>query len=220
MHKILATLVFATLPLITFAAEYKIDPDHSTVGFTVRHIVTKVNGRFDKFSGTFVYDEKDNKAWKADATIETGSINTNNAKRDGHLKSKDFFDVDNAKHPEYKTIKFVSTKVTDAKGKTAKLHGKLTLHGVTKDVVLDLEDLGVTKDPWGNVIASFTATTKISRKDYGITWNQAIETGGVLVGDEVQINLEIAGLEQAPAAPAAKSEEKKPDEKKADAKKK
>jgi len=173
------------------AATYKIDPDHSTVGFKVRHLIGNVSGRFDKYQGTFVYDKTNPSIWKAEATIDASSINTNTAKRDEHLRSADFFEVNT-----YPTLKFVSTKVTDAQGSKAKLLGNLTIHGVTKPVVLDLEMLGEGKDPWGNERASFVATTQINRKDYGLTWNQAIETGGVLVGDDVAITLEIEGIKQ------------------------
>jgi polyisoprenoid-binding protein YceI len=173
------------------AAQYKIDPDHSTIGFKVRHLLGKVNGRFDKYEGSFTYDKTNPSAWKTQATIDAASINTNTAKRDEHLRSADFFEV-----KTYPTLTFVSTKVTDIKNNHAKLHGKLMIHGVTKPVVLDLEILGEAKDPWGNEQASFVATTKINRQDYGLTWNQAIETGGVLVGDEIEITLEIEGIKQ------------------------
>ncbi len=184
-------MMYAVSGLSLHAAQYKIDADHSTIGFKVRHLIGKVNGRFDKFEGSFTYDKANPTAWKTQATIDAASINTNTAKRDDHLRSADFFEV-----KTYPTLSFVSTKVSDIKGSRAKLHGKLTIHGVTKPVVLDLEILGEAKDPWGNEQASFVATTKINRQDYGLTWNQAIETGGVLVGDEVEITLEIEGTKQ------------------------
>lgn len=187
----LIAVAWFTLSAPLQAATYKIDPDHSTVSFKIRHLIGKVSGRFDKYEGTFTYDKADPKSWKTQATIDAASINTNTPKRDDHLRSPDFFDV-----KTYPTLSFVSTKVTDIQGSKAKLHGKLTLHGVTKPVVLDLEMLGEGKDPWGNERGSFVATTKINRADYGLTWNEAIETGGVLVGEEVEITLEIEGLKQ------------------------
>jgi len=187
---IAAALLAAVLPSAQ-AATYKIDASHSSVLFKVRHLIGKVSGRFDKFEGSFNYDPKDAKSWKTSATIDASSINTNMDKRDAHLRGADFFDV--AKLP---TLSFVSTKVSGLNGDKAKLAGNLTIHGVTKPVVLDLEILGAGKDPWGNQRASFTATTKIDRKEYGLTWNETLETGGVLVGEEVEITLEIEGIQQ------------------------
>ena len=184
-----AALMAFALPLQ--AANYKIDVDHSNVGFKVRHLIGNVNGRFDKYEGTFIYDKTNSKIWKAMATIDAASINTNNAKRDEHLRSEDFFDV-----KKFPTLKFESTKVGEMKKSKVDLFGNLTIHGVTKPVVLLLEPMGEGKDPYGNEVASFVATVKINRKDYGLTWNEAVETGGVLVGDDVEIALEISGYKQ------------------------
>ncbi|MFI5347223.1 MAG: YceI family protein [Elusimicrobiota bacterium] len=195
-------LAAAALVLMTGAAratEYEIDPAHTQVGFKAKHVTGKVPGRFTKFAGTFSYDPKNPKAWKAEAVIDAASINTDNDKRDGHLKSPDFFDV--AKYPE---ITFKSTKVTDVKKDHAKLHGDLTMHGVTKAVVLDLEIGGVDKDPWGNENAGFTATTTVNRKDFGIVWNKVLDSGGVLVGENVEITLEVSGTAKKAEAPAKK----------------
>lgn len=184
-------IVAAALAVLAAAAkagEFEIDTAHSQVGFKVKHVTGKVPGRFTSFSGSFTYDKKDPKSWKAEAKIDPASINTDNEKRDGHLKSPDFFDV--AKFP---AMTFKSTKVADVKGDHAKLYGELTMHGVTKPVVLDLEVGGVDKDPWGNETAGFTATTTINRKDWGIVWNKTLDSGGFLVGEDVQIVLEIAG---------------------------
>ncbi len=174
-----------------FASTYEIDPDHSNVTFKIRHLIGKVQGRFDKFNGTIEYDSKKPESWKVSATIDSATINTNNSKRDEHLRSKDFFDVVNPQKPEFKTIKFDSKKVTDIKNNKVKLHGDLMIHGVTKPVVLELEILGEGTDPWGNKKAAFSASTTVNRKDYGLTWNKALEAGGVLVGEEVEISLEI-----------------------------
>lgn len=175
----------------SFAANYKIDADHTTVSFKVKHLFSNVQGNFKKFEGSFAYDPDKPETWKTEATIQADSIDTNVAERDKHLRSKDFLEVE-----KYPTVTFKSTGVTDVTPAGAKLNGILTIHGIEKPVVLDLEILGEAKDPWGNVAAGFTATTKINRKDFGLTWNQALETGGVLVGEEITITLEVTGLLQ------------------------
>jgi polyisoprenoid-binding protein YceI len=173
------------------AAKFEIDKDHTTVGFGIKHLViSKVKGTFDNFSGEFEYDAKNIGASKVNATIQTDSINTAVKKRDEHLKSADFFDV--AKFP---TITFVSKKVTGTP-KKAKIEGDLTIHGVTKTVVLDAEMNGTVKDPWGNNRVGFSAKTKVNRKDFGLTWNKALETGGFVVGDDVEISIEVEGIEK------------------------
>ena len=174
-----------------FAANYKIDADHTSVSFKIRHILSYVQGNFNQFEGNFVYDPDKPETWQAQATIDAASIDTNVAPRDKHLRSQDFLDVE-----KYPKITFVSTQATDVTPTNAKLEGLLTIHGVEKPVVLDLEIHGRVKDPWGNARAGFTATTKINRKDFGLTWNKALETGQLLVGDEVTITLEVDGLLQ------------------------
>jgi polyisoprenoid-binding protein YceI len=148
-----------------------------------------VHGRFDRFDGTIEFDPKDPKATVVRGTIESASIDTNHEKRDKHLRSADFFDVE-----KYPTLTFESTGVTHVNGKNGKLAGSLTIHGVTKPVVLDVTFLGRGKDPWGNVRAGFTATLNIDRKDFGLNWNKVLETGGVLVGDEVAIRIDAEGI--------------------------
>lgn len=180
-------LTFFVLPVS--AATYTIDADHSSVTFKIRHLFSKTSGQFNQFEGTLDYEPGKPETWKAQAVIQAASIDTNVAPRDKHLRSKDFFEVET-----YPTLTFKSVKVTDATAEGAKLHGDLTIHGVTKPVVMDLSIHGVGKDPWGNTRAGFTATTTIDRKEFGLTWNKAVETGGVLVGDEVEITLEIEGL--------------------------
>ena len=175
----------------SFAASYTIDADHTTISFKVKHLFSNVQGTFKKFEGSFTYDPNKPETWKTEATIQADSIDTNVAERDKHLRSKDFLEVE-----KYPTITFKSTGVSDMTPAGAKLSGLLTIHGVEKPVILDLEILGEAKDPWGNVAAGFTATTKINRKDFGLTWNQALETGGVLVGEEIAITLEVSGLLQ------------------------
>lgn len=175
---------------LSWAAEYTIDPDHSKVLFKIRHLgISTVTGRFDKFSGAFAFDPKNIQASKVTATVEATSIDTDVAKRDEHLRSADFFDVE--KFPQ---ITFVSKEIRDAQGGKFKVAGDLTIHGVTKPVTLDVELVGTVKDPWGNERAGFSATATINRKDFGLTWNKALETGGLLVGEEVWISLEIEGI--------------------------
>jgi polyisoprenoid-binding protein YceI len=174
-----------------FAATYKIDETHTAVSFKIRHILTPVQGHFKKFEGTFDYDPEKPEVWKTEATIDAASIDTNVEARDKHLRSADFFDVE-----KYSILTFKSTGVTDVTSTGAKLNGILNLHGVEKPVTLDLEIHGVVADPWGNTIASFTATTTINRKDFGLAWNKTLETGQFLVGEEVTIVLDVAGFLQ------------------------
>ncbi len=161
---------------------WNLDLSHSTLGFTVRHLmVTKVHGRFAKATASF-----DDAANTARAEIEVASIDTRDEKRDAHLRSADFFDVEN-----FPTITFESAGISGAKGDAFVLQGRLTIHGVTHDVSLDVERIGAAKDPWGNERVSFEARTHISRKDFGMTWNVGLEAGGVLVSDRVDISLDL-----------------------------
>ena len=186
--KLIAVIVTLAIPAFASASTWNIDPDHSNVGFKVRHLmVSNVKGSFDKHSGTIDINDKDITKSKVEVTIDTTSINTNVQKRDEHLRSADFFDV--AKYP---TMTFVSKKVAKAGEDKLKITGDLTLHGVTRQVVLDVEGPSLeSKDPWGNIRRGATASTKINRKDFGLVWNKALETGGVTVGEEVTITLEI-----------------------------
>jgi polyisoprenoid-binding protein YceI len=180
-------------PRISAGATYQVDPNHSTVIFKVRHLFSTVVGRFDKFSGTITFDPNDPAKVKVEGAVEVTSINTNNAKRDDHLRSKDFFDVQ-----QFPTLTFVTTGVPalDPSKKSGKLDGNLTIHGVTKPVVIDAFYLGEDKDPSGNVRAGFSGKTKLNRKDFGLTWNKALESGGVLVGDEIEIEIDAEGVAQ------------------------
>lgn len=168
------------------AETYEIDSAHSNVGFRIRHLVAKTSGRFTKFSGTIDFTPGKPETWKVDADIDPASVNTDNEKRDGHLKTADFFDVE-----KFPKMGFKSTKVTDVKGETAKLHGDLTMHGVTKPVVLELEIGGTTKDPWGNAKAGFTARGKVNRKEFGMVWNKALDAGSVMLGEEVDVVIDV-----------------------------
>ena len=168
-------------------ATYQIDSSHSSVGFSIKHMmIAKVHGAFEKLSGTLEYDAANPSAAKLEVTIESSSINTHEAQRDTHLKSADFFDVE-----KFPTLTFKSTKIEGSHGEL-KVTGDLTIRGVTKQVVLDVE--GPTdelKDPWGNFKIGASATTKIKRKDFGLTWNAALEAGGILVGEDVAISLDV-----------------------------
>ena len=177
-----------TLPACAQASTWKIDPDHSNIGFKVRHLmVSNVRGNFEKHTGTVHIDDRDITKSRVEITIDAASINTNVAKRDAHLRSADFFDV--AKYP---TITFVSRKVVSAGTDKLKVTGDLTIHGVTREVVLDVDGPSrESKDPWGNIRRGVSAGTTINRKDFGLIWNKALETGGVLVGDDITIALEI-----------------------------
>lgn len=182
-----AALMFA-IPTTGFASTWNIDADHSNVGFKVRHLmVSNVKGSFGKVQGVVVVDDKDITKSRVTATIDTTSIDTGVAKRDAHLRSADFLEVE-----KYPTMTFVSTKVARDGADKLKVTGDLTLHGVTRSVVLDVEGpSGEIKDPMGNIRRGASASTKINRKDFGLTWNKAIESGGVAVGDEVAISIEV-----------------------------
>jgi len=177
----------ATIPQ-TSTSTWNIDPVHSVVEFKVKHMmISNVKGHFSKVSGTLNFDEAKPENSNVDATIEVASVNTRDEQRDGHLKSPDFFDVD-----KFPNITFKSTSVKATGAGRGIVEGNLTIHGVSRKVTLDVE--GPTepgKDPWGNTRIGIQATTKISRKDYGLTWNAALETGGILVGDEVTITLDV-----------------------------
>lgn len=168
------------------AGDYKLDSSHSSVGFKVKHLaIANVAGNFKEYTAKFGYDEKTNALTSLDVTIKAASISTNDSDRDSHLKKGDFFDVD--KYPE---ITFKVDKADVKKGAVSKVKGDLTIKGVTKPVVLNVKYLGSAKDPWGNTKLAFEAETKIKRSDFGLTWNKTLETGGVLVGEEVTIQIE------------------------------
>jgi len=185
----LLTVMVAWTPAVE-AAQYKVDPAHTSVTFQVRHLFTKVTGRFDRFDGTIDFDPAHPEQAKVAGSIDAASISTNNEKRDQDLRSDRFFDVE-----RFPKITFTSTAVTqvDAAKQVGRMEGRLTIHGVERPVVLEVAYLGAGKDPWGNQRAGFSGRTTIDRKDFGLSWNEALETGGVLVGDEVTIDLEIEG---------------------------
>jgi len=174
---------------------WEIDSSHSSVHFSVRHLViAKVRGTFTRWSGTVQVPDNDFSQATVDVTIDASSIDTGVGDRDAHLKSPDFFDV--AQFPE---LRFVGKRVQRHAGVEIDVIGDLTIKGITREVALRVEQHGQTKDPWGNVRAAFTVKTAIDRKDFGLTWNQALETGGVVVGDRVEIEAEIQAVKQAEA---------------------
>jgi polyisoprenoid-binding protein YceI len=172
---------------------YQIDSSHSAAHFSVRHMmIANVRGQFTKISGTIVYDPENPVNSKVQATIEASSIATRDEQRDAHLRSADFLDVE-----KFPVLTFRSKSISGEKGDW-KLTGDLTIHGVTREVSLEVD--GPTpeaRDPWGGARIGATATGRISRKDFGLTWNAALETGGVLVGDEVKLTLDVEGVRQA-----------------------
>lgn len=174
------------------AAKWNIDPMHSSANFTIKHMmIAKVHGGFEKLSGSLSLDSSDITKSSIEAVIDASSINTREAQRDTHLKSADFFDVE-----KYPTLNFKSTKV-EKDGDDLKVTGDLTIHGITKEVVLAVEGpTAEMKDPYGNIKIGISATTKIKRKDFGLTWNAALEAGGVLVGDDVTISLDVQFAKQ------------------------
>jgi polyisoprenoid-binding protein YceI len=171
--------------------KWTIDPTHSEVGFKVKHMMfTNVSGQFDTYDATITTEDFDFETSKIEFSANIDSINTGNSDRDNHLKSADFFDAE--KNPK---LTFVSSSLVK-KGDDHELTGELTINGITKTVQLDTEVSGLLKDPWGNTKVGLNATGKINRTDFGLTWNSALETGGVLVSEEVKLNIELQFLQQ------------------------
>ena len=164
----------------------EIDRSHSEVAFQVRHLLSKVRGRFNDFAGTIEFDREQPQRSRVDVTIQAGSIDTGEPDRDKHLRSADFFDVE-----KYPTLTFVSKSVTLREGNDYDVAGNLTIHGATRPVVLHATFLGAATDPWGNTKLGFEAELTLDRKDFGLTWNAALEAGGFLVSDEVRISISI-----------------------------
>ena len=172
---------------------WNIDPSHSAIHFSVRHmVVSKTRGRFTKWNGQIAFDPEKPDASKVEVTIDPASIDTADAQRDAHLKSADFFDVE-----KYPQASFRSTKVENLGGDQYRVSGELTVHGVTRPVAFDALFEGAGKDPWGGERAGFSASLSIDRREFGLQWNKALETGGVLVGDRVELTLEVEAVKQA-----------------------
>jgi len=184
----------ATAPALTeLTGSYTLDPAHTRIGFVARHaMVTKVRGAFNEFEGTATLDGANPANSSAQVTISTASIDTRNAQRDGHLRSNDFLAMD-----EYPQITFVSTGARQVDDSTFELTGDLTIKDVTNPITIPFSFEGAAKDPFGNLRVGFEGAVTINRKDYGITWNAALETGGVLVSDKVTLEFEISAVKNA-----------------------
>ena len=175
-----------TTQTATAVRTLEVDRSHSEVAFQVRHLLGKVHGRFADFAGTIQFNPDNPQASQVDVTIQAASIDTAEAQRDQHLRSADFFDVENIP-----TLTFKSASVTPHGNNAYDVVGDLSIHGVTKQVTMPASFLGVARDPWGNEKFGFEAELTVNRKDYGLLWNAALETGGFLVGDEVKIMLSV-----------------------------
>ena len=179
-------------PVQTATSVWNIDADHSEVGFAVKHLmVATVRGTFRRFSGKVVLNEENISASSIEADIEVASIDTRQEQRDAHLRTSDFFDAEN-----FPTISFRSTKVESLRHGYYRAAGELTIRGVTREVVLDVEETGRGGDPWGNQRIGYSARTTINRDEFGLTWNQALEAGGVLVGADVKITIDVQIVKQ------------------------
>jgi len=186
----------STAAITLLTGDYQIDVAHSRLGFVARHaMVTKVRGSFNQFDGRVHLDADDPSRSTARVEIDVASIDTRHEQRDAHLRGSDFLDVE--QHPK---IVFESTSIERAGDEVFRVTGDLTIRGVTRPVSFDLEFTGSAKDPYGNLRAGFEGATTISRKDWGITWNAALETGGVLVSDKVTLEFEISAVKLTPAA--------------------
>ena len=185
----LLLLPLLILSQISMAETFQVDTNHTQIHFSVQHLVVfKVRGNFTDFTGTIEADPKTRTLTAAQATIQTASIDTRNEKRDKHLRSADFFDAEN-----YPEITFKSKKVSGS-GDNITMIGDLTMKGVTREVVLKGSFLGTTTGPMGNLRAGFEASGEVNRKDFGLNWNKVTETGGVVVGDEIKIGLEVESI--------------------------
>ena len=193
MKRTLIILLLLATPQLAFAANWKFDQPHTTIEFKIRHLmVSWVKGVFTDYDGSIVIDESDLSKSSVKIAITTSSIDTNNQKRDDHLRSPDFFDT--ATFPK---MSFVSKKVVVANGTPTKIIGDLTIRDVTREVELSVDEFSpVIKGPWGNMRRGASASTTINRSDYGLTWNKALEAGGVVVGDEVHISLEVEMIKE------------------------
>ncbi|MEV3914208.1 MULTISPECIES: YceI family protein [Streptomyces] len=179
--------------LTALTGDYTIDASHSTIGFTVRHaMVTNVKGKFNEFSGTLHLDGGDPSASTASIDVKMDSIDTGSADRDGHLKSADFFKIE-----EFPTMTFRSTKAEALGDEDYRITGDLTVLGTTKPLTIDLEFNGAAKDPFGNERVGFEGKAEIKRSEWGLTWNAALETGGVLISDKIKLSFDISAIKNA-----------------------
>lgn len=202
---LLATGILAGATPATAAPEtYVIDPAHSAVGFSIRHLFSRVPGRFTKFEGKIVVDQADYTKSSVDVSIDAASIDTNEPARDKHLKSPDFFDV--AKNPK---LTFKSTRVSQPGPNKLSVEGNLTIRGTTRPVTLDVDVLGFGPGYGGRSLGGFEARTKVNRQDFGVAWNDLIEGGGAVLGDEVEIKINVEAAKEKPPQPAATPAAKK-----------
>jgi len=186
MKLIKTVLVSLVVASTLWAGNYTIDASHSSVGFKVKHMmVSNVKGSFDAFDGKFEYDQKSKTLKSLEGNIDVASINTANPKRDAHLKNEDFFDTQ--KHPK------ITFKLTKVEGDKAT--GTLTMHGVTKEVALEIETSDAVIDPWGNTRVGIAMSGKINRYDFGLKYNAVLEAGGLTIGEEVKLDIELEGIE-------------------------
>lgn len=193
----LAFLLAATLPVLA-TDTYRIDPAHSEIGFKVRHFLSKTPGRFAKFQGTIQIDEKDLSRSSVEVSIDTASVNTDNESRDKHLRSADFFDAE-----RFPAMTFKSTSVREVAKGRLEVTGDLTLRGVTRRITFPITNVGVINSPFGDVRAGFIdGTLRINRKDFGVSWNKVLDTGGTMLSDEVDISLNVEAVKQAPKVAA------------------
>jgi len=198
LSRIAVTVGFAavlSLPAGAATSDWKIDPQHSSAQFSVRHMaISTVRGAFSKVTGTILLDDNDITKSTVDVTIDASTVDTREPDRDKDLRSEKFFDV-----AHYPSITFKSKRVQQVATGKLKVTGDLTIHGTTKEVVLDVEGpTASVKDPWGNVRAAVTATTKVNRQDFGVKWNATLDNGGVVVGDDVNITIDVEMIKQAP----------------------
>jgi polyisoprenoid-binding protein YceI len=193
-----AVLVAAVALPVRAADTYNVDPHHSEVSFQVRHLLTQVRGKFDDFVGTIDLDPAKMESSSVTFKVKTPSIDTGVADRDKHLRSPDFFDVE--KFPE---ISFTSTSIKATGKDQFAVTGTFTMHGVSKEITLPVSFAGTIKDPWGNQRAGFSTETTLNRKDYGIVWNKALDNGGLMLGDDVKVTINVEAAKAKP--PAAKT---------------
>jgi len=186
-RSLIALAALALAGTLSFADPFVLDESHSKVGFSVTHMmISSVDGSFKSYEADIDFDPTKKVFNKLSATIDAASIDTANQKRDDHLRNEDFFDV--AKYPN---ITFVMDKYEQTSDKKGKIYGKLTMHGITKAVVLDSDIKGIIVDPWGNTRLGFELSGDVNRKDFGLNWNKSLDAGGVVVGDDVEIDIKI-----------------------------
>ena len=197
---ITTTVLMLVLTISSPAATWNIDMAHSSIGFSVRHLViSKTTGTFGEFDGTVEFDGVNLETGSVEVTAQMASVDTDDAKRDDHLRGPDFFDVE-----KYPTMSFKSKKITAKKSGSFQLTGLLTIKGVSKEVTFDCEFNGVANDPWGNTRAGFSAETEINRQDFNVSWSKTLDGGGLVVGDMIKLTLEIELVKSDEQAPTGK----------------